>query len=614
MNSKKIPLPSVKLTDKMLAPRIEQCIKVTIPTSLQKCRDTGRIDAFKLEWTENSGKECPHIYWDSDVAKVLEAVAYSLAISPDEELEKYYDELVDLIVSAQQPDGYLNTHFTVTEKDQRWQKLNSKHELYCAGHLMEAAVAGFEQLGKRKFLDAMCRYADYIDSVFGEAEGKRYGIPGHEEIELALVKLYRATGVERYLKLAEYFINARGRDPEFFSRESGYPFEPEIYQAHKPVREQSDAVGHAVRALYLYCGMADVGKETGDETLITACKRLWKSITEKRMYISGGVGSSFFHEAFTTDYDLPNHSRSYAESCAGIALALFAHRMSEITGQAGYLDTLERALFNVICAGISLSGDEFFYSNFLEMNDNFVSYNFGNRTRQKWFFCSCCPTSYCRFFTQLPRMIWSEDGEFLRLNIPVANVLTLPDKCVEVIGNYPQDNRIKVIIRRAGSFKFAMRIPGFAKSAVFRCNGEICTPETVNGFARFDRNWQDGDEISCELDMPFELIRCHEKVSMNRGKAAIMRGPLLYCCENIDHDCDVSSLLIDRKTDFTVEESSGLENISAVKCRGLAESGETGQLYSNAVPQSRTCVITAIPYAWWQNRGETNMTVWLREY
>lgn len=605
-----IPLSAVRLTDNILAPRIEQCIKVTIPTSLEKCRETGRLDAFKLEWTENSGKECPHIYWDSDVAKVLEGVAYSLAVSPDSELEKYYDELVDLIVSAQQPDGYLNTHFTVKDQDKRWTQLNSRHELYCAGHLMEAAVAGFEQLGKRKFLDAMCRYADYIDSVFGNGENRRYGIPGHEEIELALVKLYRATGVKRYLDLAEYFINARGEKPEFFSGECGYPMDASIYQAHKPVREQNHAVGHSVRALYLYCGMADVGSETGDRSLIEACKRLYKNITEKRMYISGGVGSSFFHEAFTTDYDLPNDSRSYAESCAGIALALFSHRMSEITGDAAYLDTLERTLFNVIPAGISLNGDEFFYSNFLEINDNFVKYNFGSPTRQKWFFCSCCPTSFCRFFTQLPRFIWSTAPGRFQLNIPVANTLSLPDAGFEVISNYPLNGKIRIIIRKTGNFTLAVRIPGFAKNAAFNCNGNGISPAVVNGFAEFTRNWNSGDEISCDLDMPFELIRANEKVTMNRGKAAIMRGPLLYCCENTDNPGDVSSLIIQRDTSFTPH---SIDGFPAVICQGFTESAESDSLYSSTPPTIEPCSITAIPYSLWQNRGPTNMTVWLRE-
>ena len=604
-----LPLNAVKISDPTFAARLEKCISVTIPSALEKCDETGRLAAFTLTWKPGDEK-MPHIFWDSDVAKVLEGVAYSLAISPNPELEKYYDELVDLIVSAQQPDGYLNTHFTVTEQDKRWSNLGVNHELYCAGHLMEAAVAAYELLGKRKFLDAMCRYADYIDSVFGdEKDGKRYGIPGHEEIELALVKLYRATGNRRYLNLAKYFIDARGQKPFFFRATI---WDPEVQQNYKPVREQEDATGHAVRALYLYCGMADVAAETGDEALLNACKKIFDSIANKRMYITGGVGSSFSNEAFTVDYDLPNDSRSYAESCASIALVLFSWRMLQITGEGKYADVMERAMFNGSIAGISLSGDEFFYSNYLEMNDNYMAYNSGNRVRQKWFGCSCCPTSYCRYLTQLPQMLWSVNADHLRLNIPVQNTLSLPDKEIDVISNYPYDNKITVNIRKDGDFKLSLRIPGFAGKYAVSLNGETVETTAEAGFISFERSWKNGDSISLELDMPFEFASAHRKVTMNRGKVALTRGPLVYCCENTDQKTDVSSLLFDLNTKFTVKKIDGLNYGEAVEFDGFTEEIPGEELYSTRIPAISPCRITAIPYAIWQNRGETNMAVWFR--
>lgn len=609
-----VPLSAVKLTDNILANRLETCIKVTIPSALAKCKETGRLDAFKLDWVPGKEK-CPHIFWDSDVAKVLEGVAYALAQSPDAELEKYYDELIDLIVSAQQPDGYLNTHFTVTDQDKRWTNLMMWHELYCAGHLMEAAVAGYEMLGKRKLLDAMCRYADYIDSVFGEGEGKRPGIPGHQEIELALVKLYRVTGNERYLKLSEYFINFRGQQPDFFQKENGYMEAPEAKQQHKPVREQTTAVGHAVRAMYLYRGMVDLGGEIGDESLIDAGITLYENVVNRQMYITGGIGSHWWHESFSGDYDLPNGSRSYSESCASMALTFFARSLAYITGEGKYMDSVERSLFNTILAGIGLSGDEYFYSNYLEVNDNFIGYMAGSRVRQKWFNCSCCPTSYCRYLTQLPQFIWHEDFDGgVYLNIPVANIFNHNGKEIEVTGSYPESGSIKVAVKKSGSFALNIRVPGFAGSARFKLNGKTVDYEEKNGYAVFVRDWNVGDTIEYELDMPFELMRSNSRLTENIGKVAITRGPLVYCCENTDYSVDVRDLVIDSKTGFTVKTVKGLEKFGqAVECDGFAVTDRGDALYSSAPRTLTSCRITAIPYALWQNRGETNMCVWLPE-
>ena len=314
--------------------------------------------------------DMPHIFWDSDVAKVVEGMAYSILLRPDGRMEKRLNDLVDRIVSAQREDGYLNTHFSVVDQDKRWRTLHRDHELYCAGHLMEAAVAHHQATGRTNFLDAMCRYADYIDSVFGREEGKRRGYPGHEEIELALCRLAGETGREKYLKLAKYFVDERGQTPNYFVEEEGVSAEALAeLQAHKPVREQTEAVGHAVRAGYLYAGMADVAAATGDAELLAACETLFENIRTRRMYITGGIGSHRDGERFDKDWNLPNET-CYAESCAAISLALFARRMLNITGNGKYADVMERAMYNAIPCGISLDGVRYFYQNPLEMNLN----------------------------------------------------------------------------------------------------------------------------------------------------------------------------------------------------------------------------------------------------
>ena len=374
-------LAAIQLHDSVFAPRQKTGHDVTIPSCLKRCRETGRIDAFRLQWKKGDPNP-PHVYWDSDVAKVLEGMAEMLMIHPDPAMEKELDELVDLIVSAQRDDGYLNVHFTVVEPEKRWSNLGDWHELYCAGHLIEAAVAHFQATGSRKFLDAMCRYADYIASVFGPAPGQKRGYPGHEEIELALVRLYRTTGETRYLNLAKYFIDERGADPNYFSEtEKSIPRDfLSNRQAHKPVREQEQAVGHAVRAVYLYCGMVDVAVETRDCVLLNAAIRLFDNLSRRRMYITGGIGSTSIGEAFTTDFGLPNDT-AYAESCAAIGLAMFAKRLLDVTNEGKYADVLERVLYNNALSGISLSGDEFFYVNLLEVND--ATHEHGNTCKKQ---------------------------------------------------------------------------------------------------------------------------------------------------------------------------------------------------------------------------------------
>ena len=380
----------VNIADAFWAPRLRVNHTATLPAVYEAMQRAGHIGAWRLDWKPGMPK-MPHIFWDSDLAKWLEAVAYSMVIHPDPKLESMADEVIGLIAAAQQPDGYLNSHFIVVEPEKRWTNLGHDHELYCAGHLIEAAAAYFEATGKRKFLDLVCRYADCIDRTFGVEPGKKRGYCGHEEIELALVKLYRVTGEKRYLNLARYFIDERGRPPCYFDTEAiargedlanpaRFLFNLQYAQAHKMVREQTEAVGHAVRAMYLYCAMADVAGETGDDGLLKACRTIWADVTRKKMYITGGLGQTNADEGFTTAYNLPNDG-AYCETCGACGLVFWAHRMLQVDPNGEYADVMERALYNNLLSCVSADGRSFFYENKLATR--------GEYHRQAYYGCSC---------------------------------------------------------------------------------------------------------------------------------------------------------------------------------------------------------------------------------
>lgn len=610
----------VRPTDPVFARRIQACIDGTIPETIAKTEETGRIDAFRLNWRPGMAK-MPHIFWDSDTAKVLEGMAYCLAISPDPELEKKYDEWVDLIVSAQQPDGYLNTFFTVVEPEKRWSNLQDCHELYCAGHLIEAAVAGYQCLGKRKLLDCLCRYADYIDSVFGIGPGKRRAWPGHQEIELALIKLYRVTGNERYRDLAAYFINDRGTEPHVYCMEmvklKGQDishFSPQSYvphQAHIPAREQKEAVGHSVRAVYFYAGMADVADLTDDTELLEVCDRLFDSIATKRMYITGGIGSTFLGEKFTKDYDLQNGSLMYAESCAAMGLVQFALRMFHITGKQKYLDVAERALYNGVLSGINLAGDRFFYTNYLEMDENLAFYGAGAAERQPWFGCPCCPTSFSRFIPQLGSFLWSVGENAIVMNIAAAchADLTMGNGkkvAVTVSGAYPYDGAVRITLETAGDYELILQIPAWCKKYSVKVNGAEC------GTA-IKRNWSAGDVVELTLDMPVMIIRANPKLTNNLGRVALQRGPVLYTLEQVDQTYPVRETILDLSRGFRLTTVEGLpEGTVAIAGEAVREICSDDSLYTESVPTYEKASFVAIPYALWQNRGIANMSTWNR--
>lgn len=606
-------LNHIRLHDGFFAPRQETNRKTTIPSCIRRCEETGRLKAFKLEWKKGDPDQ-PHVYWDSDVAKVLEGMAVALLLRRDPELEKELDELVALVISAQQPDGYLNTHFTVVEPENRWKDLSHLHELYCAGHLMEAAVAHYQATGKRNFLETMCRYADYIDSVFGREAGKKRGYPGHEEIELALIKLYRATGEKRYLDLSRYFIEERGVEPNYFAEvESASPSLLKNIQADKPVRSQTEADGHAVRAMYLFAGVTDVAGETCDKKLLETAERVFRNVTQRRMYITGGIGSTQSGEAFTRDYDLPN-STAYAESCAAISLIFFAKRLQDLTGKSEYADVLERVLYNNALSGISLQGDTFFYANPLEMNETFFERGHIHSSRQKWFDCSCCPTNYCRFLPRLGLFCADAAPDKLRIDIPAAMTVSRPEYELEIFGKYPYDGKILVRIVKGGKFALAVRIPAWCRKYNILLNGKISDAALQNGYWTLEREWSSGDEILLELDMPAEVIYANAAVPADIGKAAIQRGPVVYCLESVDnpgillHTARISGHPV-----FEVTEASGLpEGTPAIRFSGEAAEPADNQLYSVKPPVYKPVQLCAIPFSLWQNRGESSMQVFLQ--
>src|SRR5436305_308555 len=451
---KPVPFAKVRIDDAFWAPRLQTNREKTIPHIYRMCEETGRLAAYRLNWHPGM-PQAPHQFWDSDVAKWLEAASHSLATHPDPSLDALLDAVIAGIASAQQPDGYLNPHYTIVEPDKRWTNLRHGHELYCAGHMIEAGVAHFQATGKPTLLNVVCQYADYIDTVFGTERGKRRGYCGHEEIELALIKLYRLTGNTRYLHLSQYFINERGRSPCYFDTEEApdhHRLGREYHQAHLPVREQTEVVGHAVRAMYLYSAMADLAYETTDETLLQACKRLWNHLQSKRMFITGGIGSSMYNEGFSSDYDLPNDT-AYAETCAAVGLVLWSHRMLQLECDAQFADVMDRALYNGVLSSVSQDGTTFFYVNPLASS--------GNIARQEWFDCACCPTNITRLLASLGQYIYAQNEQEENVHLYIQSSVQLNIQGRQVIlrqeTRYPWDEYVTLTLELEQPTIFAIR-------------------------------------------------------------------------------------------------------------------------------------------------------------
>lgn len=597
------------------------------------------IANFEIAAGRKTGEFYGWVFQDSDVAKWLEAVGYSLSIKRDSDLERQADEVIDLVGEAQQEDGYLNTYFTIKEPGKRWTNLNDCHELYCAGHFIEAAVSYYEATGKRKLLDIMCRMVDHIDSVFGPEEGKMRGYDGHQEIELALVKLYRLTGEERYLKLSSFFINERGQQPNFLKEQwdnlgsinfftgQKEKLDLKYYQSHLPVREQEVAVGHAVRAVYMYTAMADLAAITGDATLREACERLWNNITNKQMYITGGIGSTHRGEAFTFDYDLPNDS-VYAETCASIGLIFFAQRMLRISPDARYGDVMERALYNNVLGSMAQDGKHYFYVNPLEVWPQACSCNPDKHhvksERQGWFGCACCPPNVARLLTSLNQYIYTVHGDTLYTNLYIGSELTTKLGGAEVTiqqeSNYPWKGTVSMKINPAveAEFGIALRIPSWSQGMEIRVNGEaLNTAENIEqGYLVIRREWRAGDVIEMHDPMEAHRVYAHPNLRADAQKVTIQRGPLVYCLESIDNGEPLSSISLKEDGELTAAfNETLLGGAVVVEADGLRidQEGWSGGLYSREKAPLQPVKVKAVPYYLWGNRGSGEMKVWIPE-
>ncbi|MBR5519671.1 MAG: glycoside hydrolase family 127 protein [Clostridia bacterium] len=603
----KISFEQVDITGGFWKKRQDLNRSTTIHAVYDRFAETGRFEAFKCAWKEGDPNR-PHIYWDSDVAKWMESVAYLIEKQPEPELEAVVEGLIDEIEKNQWEDGYFNIYFSQFEPENRFTRRDD-HELYCAGHLIEAAVAWYRATGRPRFLQCMCRYADLIERVFVTEKSAAFATPGHEEIELALVKLFEATGEERYLNLAKHFVEERGRHNEYDSSR----YVPRQVQSHLPVREQKTAEGHAVRATYLFSAMADLARNCNDQSLADACERLFKNITERRMYITGGIGSSPLGEAFTVDYDLPNYT-AYAETCAAIGLAFFASRMQLLQNDARYADVIERVLYNGILSGISLDGRAFFYENPLavdprlgmrhvNMQPGMQEIRYPIMERKEVFSCSCCPPNLTRFFASLGNLIYTQDENTIYCHQFMASTASFAHKGETVslgqVTNYPTSG--EVVLRYHGvPTRLAVRVPYWCRRD---WSGEL-----ENGYAVYDV--VDGSEVRLSFNMCPRTEAASPNVVENAGRVAVLRGPVVYCIEGFDDGHNLREVALDADPCFTECENDEFGTIlyaNAFIRRPVRE------LYAPPRTKEEFFIARMIPYHTFANRGQTEMLVWLMQ-
>ncbi len=611
-----VSFTDVKIKDRFWAPRIETNRKVTIPYTFEKCEKTGRIDNFAIAGGLMKGEHRGSFpFDDTDPYKILEGASYSLSVHPDAKLEKYLDKLIVKISAAQEDDGYLYTCRTSNSKrllkwfgEQRWSRLNDSHELYNMGHLYEAAVAHYQATGKRTLLDVAIKNAELLDSVFGP--DKNETAPGHQLIEMVLARLYRISGDEKHLKLAKFFLDTRG------------PGGGEYNQSHKKVIEQSEAVGHAVRASYMYCGMADVAALTGDKGYLDAVDRIWENVVAKKLYITGGIGAQKDGEAFGKDYELPN-AEAYCETCASVGNVMWNHRMFLSHGDAKYIDVMERVLYNGLLSGVSLSGDRFFYPNPLESR--------GRYRRSPWFSCACCPGNIARFIPSVPGYVYarSEDKLYVNLFVNGSGTILIKDNAVRIKQKtrYPWDGVVKITVepRRSAKFTICVRIPGWAQNQPvpsdlycfadtsdekvrLSINGKEVALDMEKGFASIERTWKKGDVIELNLPMPVRRVLSHEKVKTNTAKVALQRGPIVYCAEGIDNGGRVLNLLLSDEAELRAEYKKNLlGGVTVIRSNAVA----LDDAEDRASLTRKEHNFVAVPYYAWANRRIGEMAVWL---
>lgn len=632
----------VELRDGLWAPRQRMNHHVTLQRLLEHIYETGRVDNFWKAAGKKSGEFTGRLYNDSDVYKWIEAAARSLMLFSDAKLEQAVEEVVDAVEAAQQADGYLNTYFTLVEPELRWTNLNFMHELFCAGHLIQAAIALDAATGKGRLLAVARRFADHIDARFGPE--KQHGYPGHQEIEPALVELSRYTAEPRYRALAEYFINARGGADSPFAREltqasqesgtvaggkvDSYPdfwkhtrtlflddagrYDGSYAQDHAPVRRQRSAEGHAVRAMYLYCGMADLVAESGDGELVDALEAIWRDIAGSKVYVTGGIGSSHQNEGFTEAFDLPNRG-AYSETCASVGAVMWNHRMWAISRDGAYVDMIERVLYNAFLAGVSTDGERFFYVNPLE--------SAGDHHRRPWFQCACCPPNASRLIASLGEYLYSTDGNELYVNLYIASraELTLAGSRIVIVQDhdYPWNGQLKIDITvdQPTEATLWLRIPAWAQRHELHAGSEQIREPARRGYVPIRRTWNGTTTIALTLPMPPRYLKSDPRVADNRGKVALSRGPLIYCAEHADNGFELSSLQVDisvepessRITDGSLPDGTVVLDGSAT----LYPAGQ-GRLYEEAMSgRSQPVRFRAIPYFEWDNREPGPMQVWL---
>jgi DUF1680 family protein len=578
----------------------------------------GIVIPIDEKWTGST-----QMFWDSDLGKSIETIAYSLYRKPNADLEARADAIIDMYEKLQQKDGYLNAWFQRVQPGRRWTNLRDHHELYCAGHLMEAAVAYYQATGKRKLLDIMCRYADHMIEIFGHDEGQIPGYCGHEEVELALVKLARVTGDRKYLDLSRFFVDERGRDPHFFTAEAlrdgrnpkDYVHTSYEYsQAHLPVREQDKVVGHAVRAMYLYSGMADIATEHQDDTLTAALDTLWDDLTTKQMYVTGGIGPAAANEGFTDEFDLPNDT-AYAEICASVGLVFWASRMLGRGPNRRYADVMERALYNGALAGLAKDGKTFFYDNPLEST--------GKHHRWVWHRCPCCPPNIARLVSSVGSYMYAVADNELAVHLYGESSMTtkIAGGTVRVVQhtNYPWDGGITLEVDpdATGSFAIALRIPEWAKDAALTINGSETDlmAVAVDGYARLSRNWAKGDVIELKLPLALRPQYASPRVRQDAGRVSLARGPLIYCVEETDNGGDLNAFIVPKSLPCDrTRKIPGLNGALAVEIDVSKEdaSGWEGSLYQPEPAKRVAATMTLVPYHLWDNREPGEMLVWLQ--
>lgn len=624
----------VHLTGPFWSERLETVLTRTVPSQYKKLDENGILESLDLKDPPpplrvpyNDHGFTMQFFWDSDIGKWIEAAGYALRHRRDAEIERQVDEIVDKLGAAQMPDGYLNLWYQGHEIENRWTNLRDRHELYNIGHLLEGAIAYYQATGKRKFLEVMERSLDHIRSTFGTGDGQKRGYPGHQEIEIALIRLYQLTGERKQLELAAYFIDERGRQPHYFDQEAiargddpaKYHFfntgNYEYGQAHKPVREQDKVVGHAVRAMYMYTAMADLAAELDDDSLRHACEVLWKDVTTTRMYVTGGFGPSASNEGFTTDYDLPNDT-AYCETCASIAFVFWAQRMLNLELHGQYAEAMELALYNGVLSGLSRDGELYFYENKLDSD--------GSHRRWPWHPCPCCTMNVSRLVASVSGYFYSVGPGAIAINLYGGNSaeLDLDGRRVRIEeqSDYPWSGKIKVSVHPDGHGVFALklRIPDWARDGVAKLNGNpVDVPgQLQNGYLVIERDWIEGDEVELDLPMAPRRIYANPKVKMDRHRVALARGPLVYCAEQVDNETPVPDLILSR--DAAIAETpradlfDGIVTLTA-PAQTIGSDDWGPDLYRTTPPAPADTTLTAIPYYLWANREAGPMQVWIRE-